>query len=79
MYYPVDDFLLALFGTQEFYYLVSKLTVFDELRVPLAQYRTLGSTTKLVFLGLDIDTVVETVSFSSNKLGPSRHQLNNFL
>lgn len=77
----LDDFLLAgLPGTQECHYLVSKFTsLCDELGVPLAHDKTLGPTTKLVFLGLEIDTVAETVSIPLDKLGQLRHQLNYFL
>lgn len=73
----LDDFLLAgLSGTQECYYLVSKFTsLCDELGVPLAHDKALGPTTKLVFLGLEIDTVAETVSIPLDKLGLLRHQL----
>ena len=46
-------------------------TIFDissELGVPIAENKTLGSTTCITFLGLDIDTLAMVVKIAEDKL-----------
>ena len=66
----LDDFIFAgVEGTNNCQLLMD--TVFDissELGVPIAENKTLGSTTCITFLGLDIDTLAMVVKIAEDKL-----------
>ena len=66
-----DDFILVGFeeGRKSCHQLVSCFErVCSELGVPLAHDKSVGPTTKLVYLGLEIDTIKQAVSIPNEKL-----------
>lgn len=63
----LDDFFFS--GTENCRKLMNEFMVLSiELGVPLAINKTVGSTTKLTFLGLDIDTVLMLIRIPVDKL-----------
>lgn len=77
----LDDFLLAgRAGTQDCVDLMSIFrAICAELGVPLAEEKTLGPTTRLVYLGLEIDTLSMTVRIPSDKIEQLRFKLSRIL
>ena len=73
----LDDFLLAgKVDTQDCSHLMCTFrSICLELGVPLAEDKTLGPTTCLVYLGLEIDTSSMTVRIPSDKLQQLRFKL----
>ena len=73
----LDDFLLAgRVGTKDCEFLMSSFRqVCSELGVPLAEDKTVGPTPKLVFLGLEIDTILMVLRIPQNKLEQVKSKL----
>lgn len=73
----LDDFLVAgRKGTQDCANLMSIFSfICLELGVPLAHEKTLGPTTKLVYLDLEIDTINMTIRIPVEKLQQLKAQL----
>ena len=67
MTHYLDDFLLA--GNQDYSFFMSNLrAICAELGVPITEEKMLSPSVRLVYLGLEINTLNMTVKISSDKL-----------
>ena len=73
----LDDFLVAgNKGTDDCARLMANFSfICSDLGVPLAHEKTIGPTTSLVFLGLEIDTISMTIQIPQDKLQQLKTQL----
>ena len=74
-----DDFLFLGYSASDAQrYLDCFTHLCNKLGVPIASHRTLGPTTNLTFLGIELDTKTRQASLPKDKIAKYREPLNSF-